>query len=208
MKKWCIIICTFITLFASGCNRKIEINFNEDYIPFEGYEFEEDDFLMRKGEEEADLLGGIYTLKGLSYKEYVGYVQYSIIPGKPTKTLYGHKNADEPMIHMDPDEILLTFDDCTLTIDDTAIVGQLVDCIRNEGIQTDVYPDVYPDKRINMSFIFDIPCDLTWGCNMVADETDIKMIWYNNKEKEQYVYDVTDIFKQCSLVNDIYSLCD
>ena len=43
---------------------------------------------------------------------------------------------------------------------------------------------------------------------MVADETDIKMIWYNNKEKEQYVYDVTDIFKQCSLVNDIYSLCD
>ena len=62
MKKWCIIICTFITLFASGCNRKIEINFNEDYVPFEGYEFEEDDFLMRKGEEEADLLGGIYTL--------------------------------------------------------------------------------------------------------------------------------------------------
>ena len=192
-------------LLMSGCNKKIEINLN-DYRSFEGYSFQHHKFLMRKGEEEADILGGIYSLKGLSPKDYVGHVQYSIIPGYPTKTLYGNQNIDEPIITLNPHRIQLTFDDNTLILDDTVTIEQLVAVRRKDGTQTSSYPDVYADRRINMTFLFDIPSGLTWNCDMLIEAKNIKMLWYDNKTKEQYICDVTDILKQHPMIEDIYSL--
>jgi len=205
MKKLCIAICLVMTMIISGCNAKIDIDLN-DYRPLEDYIFQEHNFLMRKGKEEADILGGIYSLKGLSPKEYVGYVQYSIIPGNPTKKLYGNIDIDEPIIYLNPYKIVLTFDDKIFTIEEDVVVEQLVDVRRKDGIPTNAYPDVYADRRIYMGFLFDVPSDLEWKCNMVFEENNIKMLWYDNKSEEQYICDITDILKQHSIIEDIYSL--
>lgn len=206
MKKLYIIICVVIIILISGCNKNIEINLN-DYRPLEDYVFQEHDFLMRKGEEEKDILGGIYSLKGLSPDEYVGHVQYSLIPGNPTKTLYVHNNIDEPIICLNPYKIVLTFDDKMLTFKDNSIVEQLVDVRRKNGIQSS-YPDIYADRRVHMNFLFDIPSDLKWKCNMIIEDKNIKMLWYDNETKEQYICDVTDILKQHSVIENVYSLVE
>ncbi len=205
MKKLCIAICLVMTLFISGCNEKIDINLN-DYRSLEDYDFEEHDFIMRKGKEEADILGGIYSLKGLSSKEYVGHVQYSIIPGNPTKTLYANLNVEEPIICLNPCEIELSFDDNRISLKDNNLVEQLVDVRRNKGINTNSYPDIYSNKRIYMGFLFDVPSNLEWSCNMIIEDKNVKMLWYDNRSKEQYVCDITDILKQNSVIEDVYSL--
>ena len=135
MRKLCIAICLVMTLLISGCNEKIDIDLN-DYRPLEDYDFQENDFLMRKGEEEKDILGGIYSLKGLSPNEYVGFVQYSIIPGNPSKTLYANLNIEEPIICLEPYKIVLAYDDKSLTIEEKVVVEQLVDARRKNGIPT------------------------------------------------------------------------
>ena len=205
MKKLCIAICLVMTLLISGCREKIDIDLN-NYRPLEDYDFQEYNFLMRKGEEEADILGGIYSLKGLSPKEYVGHVQYSIIPGNPSKTLYANLNIEEPIICLEPYKIILSFDDKRFTIEDKLVVEQLVDIRRKCGIQTSLYPDVYADRRIYMGFVFDVQSDLEWKCNMIIEGKNIKMLWYDNESKEQYICDITDILKQHPIIEDIYSM--
>ncbi len=207
MKKLCVAICLVMTLLISGCNEKIDINLN-DYRPLEDYYFQEYNFLMRKGEEDEDILGGIYSLKGLSPNEYVGHVQYSIIPGNPSKTLYASLNIEEPIVCLDPYKIVLSFDDKTVTIEDSLVVEQLVDIRRKCGIQTSLYPYAYSDKRIYMGFLFDVQSDLEWKCNMIFEDDNIKMLWYDNKSKEQYIYDITDILKQHSIIEDVYLLVE
>ena len=207
MKKLFIAICLPMILLIAGCNKKININLN-DYRPLEDYDFQEQDFLMRKGQEEKDILGGIYSLKGLSPDKYVGHVQYWLIPGRPTKTLYANFNTEEPIACLDPCKILLSFDDKTFTIEDHHLVEQLVNSRRKCGIQTSAYPDVYPDRRIYMGFVFDVPSDLEWKCHMLLEDDNIKMLWYDNTSKEQYVCDITGILKQYSVIEDVYSLCD
>ena len=194
-----------MTLLISGCREKIDIDLN-NYRPLEDYDFQEYNFLMRKGEEEADILGGIYSLKGLSPKEYVGHVQYSIIPGNPSKTLYANLNIEEPIICLEPYKIILSFDDKRFTIEDKLVVEQLVDIRRKCGIQTSLYPDVYADRRIYMGFVFDVQSDLEWKCNMIIEGKNIKMLWYDNESKEQYICDITDILKQHPIIEDIYSM--
>lgn len=207
MRKLFIAICLVTTLLISGCNEKIDIDLN-DYRPLEDYDFQENDFLMRKGEEEQDILGGIYSLKGLSPNEYVGFVQYSIIPGNPSKTLYANLNIEEPIISLDPYKIVLAYDDKHLTIEEEVVVEQLVDARRKDGIATSSYPDVYADRRIYMGFLFDIPCNLEWKCNMIFEGNNIKMLWYDNESEEQYICDITGILKQHSIIEDVYSLVE
>lgn len=207
MKKICIMICLVMVLLLSGCNEKTDINLNT-YRPLQDYDFEQYDFLMRKGGEEKDALGGIYSLKGLSPDEYVGHVQYSIIPGNPSKTLYANANVEEPIICLDPYKIILSYDDKSLTIEDNIVVKQLVDARRKDGIPTSSYPDVYADKRIYMGFLFDVKSNLEWKCNMIFEENNIKMLWYDNESKEQYICDITGILKQHSIIEDVYSLVE
>lgn len=205
MRKPYIVICLVMTLLISGCNEKLDIDVN-DYRPLEGYDFQQHNFLTRKGEEEKDILGGFYSLNGLSPNEYVGFVQYSIIPGNPSKTLYANLNVEEPIICLDPYKIVLAYDDKILTIEEDVIVEQLVNARRKDGVSTSSYPDVYADRRIHMGFLFDVPSNLEWKCNMIFEGNNIKMLWYDNESNEQYVCDITDILKQHSIVDDVGSL--
>lgn len=205
MKKIYGIFCLFLILIISGRKEKINIDLN-DYKPLEDYSFQEDDFVMRKGKEEIDILGGIYTLKGFSYKDYVGHVQYYLIPGAPTRTLYANIDKEEPIMCYDPYRILLAFDVNEFVIKDKTVVEQLVEVRRKGGIQTSLYPDIYADRRIYMGFLFDVPSDLEWSSQIVIEDKNIKWLWYDNENQEEYVSDITDILKQHSITDDIYSL--
>ena len=207
MKKIYCIFCLFLILIISGCKEEINIDLN-DYRPLEDYNFQEDDFVMRKGKEEIDILGGIYTLKGFSDKDYVGHVQYYLIPGAPERTLYANTNKEEPIMCYNPYRILLAFDDNEFVIKDKTVVKQLVEVRRKCEIQTSSYSDNYADRRIYMGFLFNVPSDLEWSTHIVIEDKNIKWFWYDNENQEEYVSDITDILKQHSIVDDIYSLVE
>ena len=57
-----------------------------------------------------------------------------------------------------------------------------------------------------MGFLFDVPSDLEWSSQIVIEDKNIKWLWYDNENQEEYVSDITDILKQHSITDDIYSL--
>lgn len=200
MKKMCVIVSLVIILLITGCRGKVDIDIN-DYRPLENYTFQENDFIMRKGKEEIDILGGIYSLKGLSPYEYVAHIQNSIY-GNRSKTLYCNNDAQEPILCIDPCEIEIFIKDEQLTIKDKTVVRQLVDVIRTQKETT------YFKGQYTVNFVFDVRCDLKWECSMLVDEKDIKMIWNVSESNQRYIYDITDILEQHSIAEDIYSLLE
>lgn len=164
----------------------------EEWVELVGYEGKPNKYL---GHRPNDALSILYSLNGLSEKEFVyarghspigfGNNEYTIILAAP--------EAEEPLKTLNIKKLVIVQnDESSVLVQDKAVLNSLTDYLRCAGEAVPFTDSFMIDY--NAVVYFDVECDLTLSCTLkVNDDKTVYLVYYNYKEYDYYFYDVTEV---------------
>ena len=162
----------------------------EDFIYLPYYIAEKGEYLGRKGREEIDVLGGVYTLKDMPSEQFVIHEQYYLNNGPSDVFVYMDRSLAEPILSYDVRKIEFHTNGENVVIEDKQIINNIVSIIRNSASYECEAPDY-----MNTFFSFDLECDMGFQCYVECVNDKIYIICFNIKDNCWYTYDVTAVLK-------------
>lgn len=165
---------------------------HEEWVELVDYEGKPNKYL---GHRPNDALSLLYSLNGLSEKEFVyarghspigfGNNEYTIILAAP--------EAEEPLKTLNIKKLVIVQnDEISFSVEDKVVLNSLTDYLRCAGEAVPFTDSFMIDY--NAAVYFDVECDLTLSCTLkVNDDKSVYLIYYNSKEYGYYCYDVTEV---------------
>lgn len=165
---------------------------HEEWVELVDYEGKPNKYL---GHRPNDALSLLYSLNGLSEKEFVyakghspigfGNNEYTIILAAP--------EAEEPLKALNIKKLVIVQNyESSVSVEDKAVLNSLTDYLRCSGEAVPFTDSFMIDY--NATVYFDVECDLTLSCALkVNDDRTVYLVYYNSKEYGYCFYDVTEV---------------
>ena len=192
---FCLICILLITGIVYITLQKSELKYYpipENFICISYYTAEKDEFLGRKGEQDIDILGGVYTLKDLPKEKFILHEQsyLNIVNGPPDVYVYMDNDNAEPIFIYDVNKIEFNLNKNKITIKNKQIINEVLSILRNGTSEKCEEP-----SYINTFFKFNLKCYLTFLCCVEYLNDKIYITCFNVKDNCWYTYDVTLVLK-------------